>query len=82
MIQHIFNLISAITPYDAQEEEHIQETLNWVKSGVPIFRIQKPDVPKKHLVSYFVVFDEKTSKILLVDHKKQGFGFLQGDMWR
>ncbi len=32
--------------------------------------MQKPDIPNKHLVSYFIVFDEEKRKIFLVDHKK------------
>ena len=56
--QGIYNLIATIAPYDD------------IESGSPIFRIQKPDVPNKHLVSYFVLFDEHNRKILLVDHKK------------
>ncbi|WP_201258083.1 NUDIX hydrolase [Piscirickettsia litoralis] len=31
--------------------------------------LKKPDIPNKHLISYFVLFDEAASKILLVDHK-------------
>jgi 8-oxo-dGTP diphosphatase len=62
--------ISAIAPYDALEKEQIDDSLAWIQSGAPIFRIQKPDVPHKHLVSYFVFFDKEAKKILLVDHKK------------
>jgi 8-oxo-dGTP diphosphatase len=66
----VFDIVSAIHPFDALEEQHIKETLTWIQSGTPIFRIAKPDVPPKHLVSYFVLFDKQASKILLVDHKK------------
>lgn len=68
--QGIYNLIATIAPYDDIERAHIRDTLSWIESGSPIFRIQKPDVPNKHLVSYFVLFDEHNRKILLVDHKK------------
>jgi 8-oxo-dGTP diphosphatase len=37
-----------------------------------IFRIAKPDKPKIHLVSYFVVIDPLTNELLLTDHKKSG----------
>ncbi len=70
MVQKIHNIISNIIPHDALEQEHISNTLSWIESGEPIFRIQKPNVPNKHLVSYFVLFDEKTKKVLLVDHVK------------
>jgi 8-oxo-dGTP diphosphatase len=70
VVDHIYTMVSEIRPYDALEDEHIQDTVAWMKSGVQLFRIAKPDIPKKHLVSYFVLFDEKAQKILLVDHKK------------
>ncbi len=68
MINKIHTVISNITPFDALEQEHINDSLQWIESGAPIFRIKKPDVPNKHLVSYFVIFDEAAHKILLVDH--------------
>lgn len=66
----INDIISNITPYDALEQQHIADTIAWINSGVPIFRIAKPDIPNKHLVSYFVLYDEISRKILLVDHIK------------
>lgn len=66
----LYDLISQIIPHDVLEQEHIEDTLAWIKSGAPLFRIAKPDVPNKHLVCYFVLFDEKAQKILLVDRKK------------
>lgn len=66
----IRNLISNIAPFDTLEQDHINETLSWIDSGAEVFRIQKPNVPNKHAVSYFVVFDENSRKILLCDHKK------------
>ena len=68
--KHIHHIISAITPYDDVEQKHINDTCLWIESGAPIFRIQKPDVPNKHLASYFVLFDDVHQKILLCDHKK------------
>ncbi|MBS0186307.1 MAG: NUDIX hydrolase [Proteobacteria bacterium] len=67
---HILKTILNLSPFDFLEQKHIHETIAWIESGAPLFRIKKPDVPERHLVSYFVLFDEKTSKILLVDHKK------------
>jgi len=66
----IIREISCIRAFDEIEQEHINDALAWIDSGAPLFRIQKPDVPPKHLVSYFVILDEKEKKILLVDHKK------------
>lgn len=64
------DIVGSIVPFDDLEHEHIQDTLSWIQNGAPLFRIQKPDVPAKHLVSYFLLLDEEARKILLVDHKK------------
>jgi 8-oxo-dGTP pyrophosphatase MutT (NUDIX family) len=66
----ILDLVVNINPHDALEQQHINDTAAWIKSGEQIFRISKPDNPNKHLVSYFVMFDQAKEKILLVDHKK------------
>lgn len=66
----IHGLVAAISPTDSLEAQHRQETLNWIEQGDPIFRIAKPDIPPRHLVSYFVVFDPTSAKVLLADHKK------------
>ncbi len=69
MRELIKQTVSSITPFDQIEKQHITETIQWIDSGQEIFRIKKPDVPNKHLVSYFVLLDEIQKKILLVDHK-------------
>ena len=66
----LIDTVKGIKPFDDLEDQHIQDTLTWIKSGAPLFRIQKPALPDKHLVSYFVLFDEVAKKVLLVDHKK------------
>lgn len=66
----VYDVVTNISPVDNLEHEHIQDTLSWIQSGAPLFRVRKPDVPPKHLVSYFVLFDEEARKVLLVDHKK------------
>jgi 8-oxo-dGTP diphosphatase len=66
----IAELIKQIKPFDAEEREHIKDVLAWIDSGAPIFRIEKPATPLKHLVSYSVLVDLKEKKILLLDHKK------------
>lgn len=64
----IKNEIGAIKATDTLEKEHIKDVLNWIDSGAGLFRIKKPDVPLKHLVSYFVVVDPQQKSLLLVDH--------------
>jgi 8-oxo-dGTP pyrophosphatase MutT (NUDIX family) len=70
MKEAIIKIISSITPFDDMEKENISNAIEWVKSGVEIFRIEKPAIPPKHLVSYFVLIDQKERKIMLVDHLK------------
>lgn len=76
--QEIREMIQSIKPFDALEKEHVLDTLAWIDSGVEIFRIQKPDVPPKHLVSYFVLIDSAHKKLLLLDHIKSGLWLPSG----
>ena len=69
---HITEIVTSITPLDNEEKAHIADVLKWLASGAEIFRLKKPDVPQKHLVSYFVLFDSIANKVLLVDHIKAG----------
>lgn len=66
----IADLIGQVKPNDQIEKEHINDTLDWIESGVVIFKIKSPDVPPKHLVSYCILVDPKEKKILLLDHRK------------
>lgn len=70
--EEIERMIRAITPLDKQEKVHIQDVLQWIASGQETCRLKKPDVPPKHLVSYFLLYDTNAKKILLVDHIKAG----------
>jgi len=72
MRKKIQALIASIVPYDNLENEHIKESVLWIKSGVEIYRIKKPDIPPKHLVSYFVLVDKQKRKLLLINHIKSG----------
>ncbi|MEO7356801.1 MAG: NUDIX domain-containing protein [Ignavibacteria bacterium] len=66
----ILKLVEGIASFDNLERAQIDDTIRWIKSGAELFRIKKPDIPLKHLVAYFIIYDPKTNKILLVDHKK------------
>jgi 8-oxo-dGTP pyrophosphatase MutT (NUDIX family) len=59
--------LASIRPLDDLERAHIDDALAWVTSGAPLYRLQKPATPPKHLVSYFAVFDG--DYVLLVDHR-------------
>lgn len=71
-------LVLGIKPLDSLESSDIQDTLQWLELGEPIFRIEKPDIPPKHLVSYFALFDVDRQEILLVEHKKAGLWLPSG----
>ncbi len=68
MRQLTHKLIADITPLDVKEKNHQNDALDWIQSGAPLYRIKKPDVPDKHLVSYFAIFHPETNRILLQDH--------------
>lgn len=70
MKDQIKKLIESIQPFDSLEAEHITDAIEWIDSGVEIFRIEKPAIPPKHLVSYFIILDLEKEKIMLVDHIK------------
>jgi 8-oxo-dGTP pyrophosphatase MutT (NUDIX family) len=63
-------LVADIKPYDDLEKNHIEDTLAWIDSSAPLFRITKPDNPPKHLVCYSVLYDETMNRLMLVDHIK------------
>ncbi len=62
--------INKIEPFDALEREHIQDVLVWLDGDQPVFRVSKPDSPPKHLVSYFILYDEAKQSLMLIDHIK------------
>ncbi len=66
----ILGLIRDIRPFDTLEAEHAKDAIQWIESGNEIFRIKKPDMPDKHLVSYICMLDKRERKILLVEHRK------------
>jgi len=68
--QSLLEIILAINPFDEVEVAHIRDTKAWIQSGARLYRVRKPDVPPKHLVSYFVVLDESARSVMLVDHVK------------
>lgn len=70
LIETIKQDVAAITPFDTLEQEHIDDVLAWMSQTDNVFRIKKPDLPPKHLVSYFVLVDTKHTSLLLCDHIK------------
>lgn len=70
VVQGIYNIVSQIVPFDVLEAEHLAFTKAWMAIGSGLFRLQKPATPDPHLVSYFLLVDQKTKRVLLADHKK------------
>jgi len=62
--------VESLRSFDSLESQHIHDALAWIGSGADLFRIEKPDRPPMHLVSYFVVVDPIQKSLLLVDHIK------------
>lgn len=67
MREKILEELLTIAPYDRIERGHLADAVSWVQSGAELFRLVKPDIPPKHLVSYFALVDD--GHILLVDHR-------------
>ena len=70
--ENLFNLISALEPFDALERQHRNETLQWIASGAGLYRLEKPDEPPMHLVAYALVLDLEGDSLLLTEHIKAG----------
>lgn len=70
--KRIRDVVFGIQPHDELEHQHKDQVLAWVDSGAQLFRVSKPDNPPMHLVSYFVVFDQTASKVLLIHHINSG----------
>jgi 8-oxo-dGTP diphosphatase len=78
MRDRIAEIVTTIEQLDELEGTHRDSTLEWIRSGAPIFRTAKPDVPPKHLVSYFALVDQQRGKLLLVDHRLAGLWLPSG----
>jgi 8-oxo-dGTP pyrophosphatase MutT (NUDIX family) len=55
-----------VEPFDESERDCKARVLAWIDCGVDLCRVEKPAVPAKHLIAYFVVIDR--DHILLCDH--------------
>lgn len=74
----IRDLVTAVSPLDAKEAEDQAEILRWVSAGAPLFRVEKPATPPKHLAVYFALLDEADRSVMLVDHVKARSWLLPG----
>jgi 8-oxo-dGTP pyrophosphatase MutT (NUDIX family) len=74
----VHDLVAGVTPLDEHEVQDRAATLQWVRSGAPLFRIARPATPDKHLCVYFALFDDARRSVLLVDHVKAGLWLFPG----
>jgi 8-oxo-dGTP diphosphatase len=75
----VHDLVATPVAFDEREAAHQKETLAWVRSGAPLFRVAKPATPDRHLCVYFALFAEGPKpRVLLVDHVKAGLWLLPG----
>lgn len=65
-------LVASLAPHDDLAQTHRDTTVAWIRSGAPLWRVTKPDVPPMHLVSYFVLHDPASARYLLVEHRLAG----------
>jgi 8-oxo-dGTP pyrophosphatase MutT (NUDIX family) len=65
-------LVVAIPTHDELAAAHLSTVLSWIDRGEPLYRTVKPAVPPMHLVSYFVVEDPDTERMLFVEHRGAG----------
>jgi 8-oxo-dGTP pyrophosphatase MutT (NUDIX family) len=66
--EELIELVWSIEPLDEREANDMRRVTTWLEGNEPIYRVQKPDVPPMHLVSYFAIVDPKSKKMLLQDH--------------
>jgi 8-oxo-dGTP diphosphatase len=74
----IHDLVAEVSPLDAKEASDQSDILGWVASGAPLFRVERPATPSKHLAVYFALLDDTSRSILLVDHVKAQSWLLPG----
>ncbi|MEV6927103.1 NUDIX domain-containing protein [Dactylosporangium sp. NPDC051485] len=63
-------MIAALVPFDDREAADRADVLAWIDAGADLYRRVPPDVPPKHLVTYFPPYHEPTDRVFLVDHRK------------
>jgi 8-oxo-dGTP diphosphatase len=70
--QRLADMVAAMPAHDRLAQAHRAQVLAWIDSGAELWRTAKPDVPKTHLVSYFVLRDRDSDRLLLVEHRGAG----------
>ncbi|WP_036568903.1 NUDIX hydrolase [Nocardia sp. BMG51109] len=74
----VSEIVQGLTPLDALERQHIDETLTWLAATDDIFRRIKPAAPSPHLVSYVVLVDPAGRALYLGHHRKSNLELPMG----
>ncbi|MFD3430266.1 NUDIX domain-containing protein [Nocardia fluminea] len=74
----IAELVLAMTPFDDLEQQHIQQSLDWLAETTDVYRRIRPATPSPHLVSYVVLVDPTRRGIYLGVHRKSGLHLPMG----
>jgi 8-oxo-dGTP diphosphatase len=64
----VAELVAGIVPGDPREAADVRTALSWLDSTDDVFRRVKPAVPDRHLVSYVVLTDPGSGRMLLGEH--------------
>jgi 8-oxo-dGTP diphosphatase len=72
------DLVAGVSPYDAKEAADQAWMLEWVDSGVQLFRLEKPATPPRHLAVYAALLDEDSGSVMLVNHVKANAWLMPG----
>jgi len=70
--QEVCSLFTGIEPIDDLAAEHKMTALRWLAETQDIYRRVKPSTPSPHLVSYFLLVDRSSGRVLLCDHRLSG----------
>lgn len=65
-------MIAGLDVTDDLARRHQREALAWLDVTSDIYRRVKPRTPSPHIVSYFLVVDPATHRVLLCDHRRSG----------
>jgi 8-oxo-dGTP diphosphatase len=71
-------LVTGVDPYDEREAADQAWMLDWIGSGVELFRLKRPATPSEHLAVYAALLDEESRSVMLVDHVKARAWLLPG----
>ncbi|MFI7524422.1 NUDIX domain-containing protein [Nocardia salmonicida] len=74
----VAELIAAMAPFDDLEQQHIEQTLDWLAATTDVYRRIPPATPSPHLVAYVVLVDPTERGLYLGRHRKSGLHLPMG----